>query len=230
MDINNEWNNIAKTRLLDRIEGNDLSYNEIFLPIIINKINSYDNVADILDFGCGTGELTFEISKQNFNVTGIDISENSIDIAKAFFKRSNLLFLNKSLSSLSYRSSFDLVVANMSLMDTKEISSNIIQIFDALKPKGKLLVIITHPCFWPIYWDYFSDDNFKYLEESAITQDYKTRNKVFKGFKTTHFHRPISFYVNLFVSANFNILNMQELGGLTDTVWYPRFLYFELGK
>lgn len=35
-----------------------------------------------LDIGCGTGNETIYLAKRGFNVTGIDISENAIEIAK----------------------------------------------------------------------------------------------------------------------------------------------------
>ena len=40
MNTTEEWNNIAKERLLDRIAGNDVSYNNVLLPIIIDNIKS----------------------------------------------------------------------------------------------------------------------------------------------------------------------------------------------
>ena len=36
----------------------------------------------LLDIGCGTGEISFEIKKMGVNVTGIDFSSVAIEIAK----------------------------------------------------------------------------------------------------------------------------------------------------
>lgn len=231
MNTTEEWNNIAKKRLLDRIAGNDISYNTVFLPIIINNIKSnIKQTSSILDFGCGTGELTYEISKLNIKTTGLDISKYSIQLAKEYFKNDYLNFIDKALDKAKFDKFFDLIVANMSLMDTDNILLNFSEICKNLKESGKILITITHPSFWPIYWNYANDSDFNYLTEHKITKTYKTTNTTFSGFKTTHFHRPVSFYLNLFSKNNLKLNDMQELGSPIDKMWHPRFLFFELEK
>lgn len=230
-EIKEEWNEIAYERLKDRLKGNDLSYNELLLPVISSNVAKYITSNNkILDFGCGTGELTNELSKLNSDVVGIDISGFAIKIAKEHFKHSRLNFINASLSELNYDKEFDIVVASMSFMDTEQLPENLEKIFDAARIDAKLLVTITHPCFWPIYWNYYNDDDFKYEKECRITRTYRTANRVFEGFETSHFHRPLSYYLDLFSKIGFKLLVTQELKRVNDSVWYPRFLYFELEK
>jgi ubiquinone/menaquinone biosynthesis C-methylase UbiE len=231
MNTTQEWNDIAKERLLDRIAGNDISYNTVLLPIILENIKSkIKNVASILDFGCGTGELTYEISKLNIQTIGLDISKYSIQLANEHFKNNSLSFIDKSMNKVEFDKPFDIVVANMSLMDTEKISETFTEICSNMRIGGRMLITITHPCFWPIYWDYFNDDGFNYLEEQKITKTYKTTKTTFSGFKTTHFHRPVNFYLNLFSKNHMKLIKMQELKNPIDKMWYPRFLYFEIEK
>lgn len=231
MNTTDEWNNIARERLLDRIAGNDISYNTVLLPIIINNIKSnIKHISSILDFGCGTGELTYEISKLNIHTTGLDISKYSIELAEKYFKNNFLNFIDKSIDKAEFEKPFDLIVANMSLMDTENILVNFTEICKNLRIGGKILITITHPSFWPIYWDYANDSDFNYLKEQKITKTYKTTNTTFSGFKTTHFHRPINFYLNLFSQNNMKVNDMQELKSPIDKMWYPRFMFFELEK
>jgi len=228
MEINEQWDLIASERFEHRMTGKDLSYNEVFLPTIKNYF-SRQSTKEVLDFGCGTGELSFEISKMGFNVTGIDISKHSIEIAKKNFISENLNFINQALSEITFHSKFSIAVANMSLMDTQDLISNILQINDKLETGGSFIAIITHPTFWPIYWNYTVDENFNYLEECKITKIYKTKTKTF-DFKTTHYHRPISYYIDKFIECNFRICKLQELKNPNDSEWFPRFLFFELEK
>lgn len=233
MKIIDEWNHIAKERLIDRLNGNDRSYSEILLPKMLTNINKYCSISssyNILDFGCGTGELSFEISKLNYNVLGLDISNYSIDLANEYFQNENLSFLNKSLFETDLKDNFELAIANMSLMDTEDLRGNLKQIHKALKIDGKLLITITHPSFWPIYWNYVNDKDFNYNKECKITRTFKTKNKVFEGYKTSHFHRPIGYYLNSFQETGFKLVTIDELGHPEDNVWYPRFLYIELVK
>lgn len=229
MNIEEEWNKIAEQRLIDRLNGNDSSYNQVLRPTILNNISRYKtDIKKILDFGCGTGELTYEISKLEVDTIGLDISKYSIFLAKKYFESNNLSFTDKSIFEVEINE-VDLIVANMSLMDTEFIAENVKELYNKLTNKGKFLITITHPAFWPIYWEYYNE-NFNYLAEQKITKTYKTSNKIFEGFETSHYHRPISYYLNLFSSLNFKILDIKELRNPKDTTWYPRFLYFELEK
>lgn len=231
MEIREEWNEIAKERLKDRLNGNDLSYNELLLPIIVSNVKRHISpTSKILDFGCGTGELTYEVAKLNHDIIGLDISELAIKIAKENFIHSNLNFLNSSLSKINFNQEFDLIIASMSFMDTEQLPEELKRIHAAAKVNAKLFVTITHPCFWPIYWDYANDRAFEYEKECKVTQTYRTANKQFEGFETSHFHRPISYYFNLFSEVGFKLLATEELKRTNDLTWYPRFLYFEYEK
>lgn len=231
MNITEQWDNIAEARLLDRLSGNDSSYNSVFLPMILNYIEKQsDENKTILDFGCGTGELTYEIAKKNVNITGLDISLRSIELAKRNFNHNKLRYIDKSLQELNFVDCFDIAIANMSLMDSEDLFGSLNAIYKSLKCNGTFLVIITHPCYWPIYWQYFNDNDFSYNKECKITRTYKTSNKTFVGLETSHFHRPINQYTNGFINVGFSIIDLQEVNNPKDTVWYPRFIFFELTK
>lgn len=53
---------------------------------IIKTLSKYKNMEElkVLDLGCGTGELIFELKKEfnNIKITGIDFSEKMIEISK----------------------------------------------------------------------------------------------------------------------------------------------------
>ena len=52
---------------------------------IIKTLSKYKNMEElkVLDLGCGTGELIFELKKEfnNIKITGIDFSEKMIEIS-----------------------------------------------------------------------------------------------------------------------------------------------------
>ncbi len=51
--------------------------------LIYNVINNYNlNINSVLDVGCGTGILASKLYNENFEVSGIDISEDMINVAK----------------------------------------------------------------------------------------------------------------------------------------------------
>ncbi len=85
---------------------------------LLNRIKIPKN-KKVLDVGCGAGSVTFEIYNRTFpkHMTGIDISENLIDIANnEKIKRgiNNISFIQGDAEALHFEdNSFDCVVSNM---------------------------------------------------------------------------------------------------------------------
>lgn len=71
-------------RFNDRYITNDLPW-DINRPDfnLVNTVNEFGiEACKALDIGCGTGDNVFWASKNGFTVTGIDISEKAIEMAK----------------------------------------------------------------------------------------------------------------------------------------------------
>ena len=56
----------------------------------INKFKTKENMSEVLDLGCGNGSHIVFFAEQGFNVSGIDISEQAIEIAKAWTHKHGL--------------------------------------------------------------------------------------------------------------------------------------------
>ena len=56
--------------------------------------------ASILDVGCGNGVISRHLGQFGFNVTGIDVSEKTIEKAKSLNTFSNVSFIKKSAEEL----------------------------------------------------------------------------------------------------------------------------------
>lgn len=80
-------------------------YGEALLDYLPSQPNK------ILDVGCGTGELTAQISAKNYDVTGVDQSKNMIDKAKANFP--NINFIQGDILKLAFEpETFDTIFSN----------------------------------------------------------------------------------------------------------------------
>jgi len=80
---------------------------------IIKKVNSAGNLSGkIADLGCGTGRLTIAAAILGANVTGFEIDENAIKIAKDYSKRNNLKvnWINEPIEGIEDK--FDTVIMN----------------------------------------------------------------------------------------------------------------------
>lgn len=94
----------------------------------------------VLDYGCGTGITTIELSENVEKIHAIDISENMISVAKSKSEKrgiSNIHFdvkdiFNKKLE----KSSFDVIMGFNILYFIKDIDNVMNRINELLKPNG----------------------------------------------------------------------------------------------
>jgi 2-polyprenyl-3-methyl-5-hydroxy-6-metoxy-1,4-benzoquinol methylase len=127
-EIEKEWDPIAGKRLQQINDGRDLSYTYILKPSILTL--SRDTCLDsVLDVGCGVGTLSLDFAERPSRVLGIDISGESISIARESARKiRNLRFEKASAQSVSARfplETFSLATANMSLSAMTRLSSAI---------------------------------------------------------------------------------------------------------
>lgn len=230
--IEQEWDEIADIR--DKLiqSGQDISLLDVTEPFILEVI-SPDKIRTVLDCGCGSGHLTQIIAnKLKKTVVGIDISGRSISIAQEHYgDHNNLSFLKSSIIHFAKHDiNFDACIANMVLMDIADIKRNLIAIYNLVKPNGLFCFTITHPCFWPIYWEYFKEPWFNYGAEICINAPFSVNGK-YVG-KTTHVHRPLSTYTSLCKEVGFSVEDIKELYPLNSHLDlnyhydYPRFIGF----
>ena len=91
----------------------------------------------ILDVGCGTGQLTSEITQFGAEVVGIDSSPDMIATARKNFPQ--LQFEVADVTALTFANEFDVVVSNAALHWVRDQPSAIASIARALKPHGRLV-------------------------------------------------------------------------------------------
>lgn len=108
--------------------------NELRIPWIMSKLI---NPVNVLDIGCGAGFLTNALAKNGHRVTGIDISEESLNTAKSYDTIQKVTYLKEDAYSLPFKEgTFDVVCA----MDILEHVDNpkllINQASKVLKPGG----------------------------------------------------------------------------------------------
>lgn len=95
-----------------------------------------------LDAGCGDGRLCHELNSDDIDIVGVDKSEKAIRFAKAF--NPTLQFYTLDLTKLSFDEKFDVVtfIEVLEHIPPDIIPDIISQIWQVLKPEGKLLVSV----------------------------------------------------------------------------------------
>ncbi len=170
-DSSQEQNHPKVISLYKNIFDKILNY---FYRKKINKIN-------ILDFGCGTGFLEQFLNPKLNNITGFDVSEKLLEIAKK--KHPDVQYYLTDAYKLPTKKKYDLIVENAVLHHLKNYQEIINKITPLLKPGGCLFLGAE-----PNYYCYRYLSLFKQIFRTKFKDNRKIRNKKRQLEKYVEYH------------------------------------------
>lgn len=104
----------------------------------------FSNIKNILDYGCGTGLIAFNLVEENNEVLGLDNSSGMIEEFNKKVKEKNLSNIKAKKHNILEedlpKNSFDLIVISMSLHHIEDIDMFFKKSFEALKNGGYICV------------------------------------------------------------------------------------------
>jgi ubiquinone/menaquinone biosynthesis C-methylase UbiE len=110
---------------------------------MIKEITLAPNM-DVLDFGCGTGLLTFALQPFVRSITGVDSSPGMLDVFQTKIKEQHLSNVKANHLDLDngevLTGSYHLIVSSMTLHHVKNISPLLKQFYSILLPAGRLAI------------------------------------------------------------------------------------------
>jgi SAM-dependent methyltransferase len=204
-----EWDALAPVRQQQILTGEDISYNHVIGPAVLEIVTS-SKPETILDAGCGVGALTCSLLNIANDVVALDPSQRSIDIARlvaggaTFFVGTLEEYVN------AFDRKFDVIVANMVLMDVLSLDPFVTACRKLMSKSGSLVFSITHPCFWPSYYGYSDESWFDYTQEIAVESPFRISADQEGSLVSTHVHRPLSRYAQCFRSVGMNLEKLLE--------------------
>lgn len=167
----NSWGNQTRAESYAKLEFPNtyyLAYRD--LPEIIEKHVSGNKA---IDFGCGTGRSSRFLKQLGFAVTGIDISEDMLEIARSLDGNGDYqLVSNASYTHLGH-SRYDLVQSIFTFDNIPgwENRTNIlIALRDLLKSSGKIICLDSTPELYVNEWASFTTKDFP-ENKAAATGD-----------------------------------------------------------
>jgi 2-polyprenyl-3-methyl-5-hydroxy-6-metoxy-1,4-benzoquinol methylase len=105
----------------------------------------------VLDIACGHGRITRELARRGADVTGLDISRNLISKAISTQRSQPLpiryIHADVSAANILDDAVFDAATCNFGLSDIDDLDGAIATASAAVKPGGRFVFAILHPCF-----------------------------------------------------------------------------------
>ena len=129
-------------------------HDALFVDTINRTISLLKDSDIVLDFGCGSGEFSFELFSRVKHITGIDVSSSMIKLATAALKSknvSNAEFHNIDILNNRFESeTYSTVLAFNIFHVLDDIEQSMAELYRILKPGGTL--ISQTPCLGERGW------------------------------------------------------------------------------
>ena len=123
----------------------EINYKEWSNYIFRNFLNAQKEIKTVLEFGCGTGNITSELAKMGYEVTAVDLSEDMLSVADEKAQSmglNNIRFYLGDMSDFQIGEKYDAVISCCDtvnyLPDLEAFQRFIDCATDALNPQGIL--------------------------------------------------------------------------------------------
>ncbi len=187
----------------------------------------------ILDIGCGTAALARHVIRRGARYTGVDTSRRLLSFARRHNRRA-CTFLHADATRLPAAQgpgagAFDAAVFLLSIQDIEPLAAAVAGAAWAVRPGGRVVILMTHPCFrvprqsgWG--WDASRRLQYRrvdrYLTPLAVPM--KTYGDRGHRSATRSHHRPLETYFNVLSDHGLHVCAVRELAAPEDPVGRAR--------
>ena len=211
-DIIAQWNDAAKKYTEDQEQSEYVASNK---AVVQKRFYNLKN-KKVLDLGCGYGFYTNYFKSIGANVIGVDASKAMLALANQRYPNCDFRMVDMTKTLNFSDESFDMIFCNQVLMDIDDIELVFRECKRLLKPDGIFYYSIVHPAFYDGCW-LKNKDGYAYAKflEKYISV-YELTNE-FWG-KTAHFHRPLSYYLNVASDVGLVLVHVEDRLPMTENL------------
>ena len=210
MSNNELWDTYAQWWIDGFTDGADPEYVEQIIPLACEELDGFRNV---LDVGCGDGQIARALAAQGSLVVGIDPTQLHIDVAQQ--RGGGPMYQLGSATELPVANeSQDAVVACLVFEHIDDVETAIAEVARVLKPGGQFSFFLNHPLLQTpgSGWidDHMIDPPEQYWRIGPYLVESESVEEVEKGVFIRFLHRPLSRYVNTLLANGLVIRRMYE--------------------
>ena len=177
----------------------------------------------VLDLACGNGYLSRRFARQGAIVTAVDANEPLIERVR-YREAQESLGISYHVADAAHLDmladgTYDLVICNMALMDIENAAGAIQEVSRVLKPRGRFVASISHPCFdkvntsgWDIEYIYPTTTIWRKISRyrEITVAELPWRKVPGKEVITYDYHRPLSWYFRTLRAADLLVAALEE--------------------
>lgn len=234
------WDEHAQWWIDEFTDGADPEYVEQIIPLAVEELRGFP---DVIDIGCGEGQISRALAAAGCNVMGVDPTQLHIDVARG--RGGGPRYEVGWADALPVPdASFDAAVACLVFEHIDDLDGALAEVARVLRPGGRFAFFLNHPLLQTpgSGWidDHIIDPPEQYWRIGPYLVETETWEEVEAGVRVRFVHRPIGRYLNALLAAGFRIERVLEPpppeGFLARAPEYPlagtvpRLLYLRAGR
>lgn len=195
---------------------------DLILPNLLRLMEIKKGDA-VLDLACGPGFFSREFAKTGAQVTGVDISKELIALANASLQATHgseaISFKVSSADKLDFikSGSIDKIALILAIQNMENVQGVLKECARALKPAGRLFIVMTHPAFRvpkESSWGFDEAQKIQYRRIDRYLSELKVKIQSHPGDRPSQYtltlHRPLQFYFKSLNKAGFCVSRLEE--------------------
>ena len=191
-------------------------HRKLAIPAILDLLDLQPEET-LLDIGCGSGVLAPYV--QQVDYTGVDVSQRLIAIARKQHPGQFIVADARRLTSHVdiAPSAYDACAFLLSIQDMNPLADVVRSAAYALRPGGRIAILMTHPCFRIPRLSGWGYDEGRKLQFRRVDRYLTSQRVPMKSYgrkqsgKTISFHRPLSEYVTALSEGGLVIDALREI-------------------